>query len=141
MTNTAIFWPVIALTFLICCVYAVVFLRRRQAVSSGQARPSDFRLPLKEPEASVSAIRNLINLYELPMLFYVVCISLYVVNGASSFAVILAWLFVAARVAHTIVHITSNRLSLRQPLFVIGFILNGALWVVLALHLALPPVV
>ncbi|NTS30408.1 MAPEG family protein [Phyllobacterium sp. BT25] len=140
MSQTAIFWPMIALTFLICCVYAVVFLRRREAVISGQARPSDFRLPLNEPEASVKAIRNLINLYELPVLFYVVCLSLYVVNGANILAVVLAWLFVVSRVAHTIVHITSNRLRLRQPLFMVGFILNGALWVMLALHLALPPV-
>ena len=140
MSQTAIFWPMIALTFLICCVYAVVFLRRREAVTSGQATPRDFKLPLKEPEASATAIRNLINLYELPMLFYVVCLSLYAVNGATLLAVVLAWCFVASRIAHTIVHVTSNQLSLRQPLFVIGFILNGALWVMLALHLALPPV-
>ncbi len=140
MSQTAIFWPMIALTFLICCVYAVLFLRRQQALSTGQATPRDFKLPLKEPEASVTAIRNLMNLYELPMLFYVVCLSLYAVNGATLLAVILAWLFVASRIAHTIVHITSNRLRLRQPLFLVGFILNGALWVLLALHLALPPV-
>lgn len=139
MSQTAIFWPMIALTFLICCVYAVLFLRRQQALSTGQATPRDFKLPLKEPEASVTAIRNLMNLYELPMLFYVVCLSLYAVNGATLLAVILAWLFVASRIAHTIVHITSNRLRLRQPLFLVGFILNGALWVLLALHLALPP--
>lgn len=140
MSQTAIFWPMIALTFLICCVYAVVFLRRQQALSTGQATPHDFRLPLKEPEASVTAIRNLMNLYELPMLFYVVCLSLYAVNGATLLAVIVAWLFVASRFAHTFVHITSNRLRLRQPLFLIGFILHGVLWVMLALHLAVPPV-
>ncbi|MBZ9654164.1 MAPEG family protein [Phyllobacterium lublinensis] len=140
MSQTAIFWPMIALTFLICCIYAVVFLRRQQALSTGQATPHDFRLPLKEPEASVTAIRNLMNLYELPMLFYVVCLSLYAVNGATLLAVIVAWLFVASRFAHSFVHVTSNRLRLRQPLFLIGFILNGVLWVMLALHLAVPPV-
>ncbi len=142
MSQTAIFWPMIALTFLICCVYAVLFLRRQQALSTGQATPRDFKLPLKEPEASVTAIRNLMNLYELPMLFYVVCLSLYAVKGATLLAVILAWLFRGNRAWPTrCVHITSNRLRLRQPLFVVGFILNGALWVMLALHLAVPPVV
>jgi hypothetical protein len=139
MSQTAIFWPMIALTLLIYVVYALLMLRRREAVISGQASPRDFKLPLKEPEASATAIRNLINLYELPMLFYVVCLALYAVNGSSFLAVLLAWLFVAARIAHTFVHVTSNRLSLRQPLFVIGFILNGALWGLLALHLAVPP--
>jgi hypothetical protein len=139
MSQTAIFWPMIALTLLIYVVYALLMLRRREAVISGQASPRDFKLPLKEPEASATAIRNLINLYELPMLFYVACLALYAVNGSSFLAVLLAWLFVAARIAHTFVHVTSNRLSLRQPLFVIGFILNGALWGLLALHLAVPP--
>ena len=110
MSQTAIFWPMIALTFLIYCVYAVLMLRRRQAVVSGQASARDFKLPLKEPDASVATVRNLINLYELPMLFYVVCLSLYAVNGATLLAVILAWCFVATRVVHTCVHITSNRL-------------------------------
>ncbi len=140
MSQTAIFWPMIALTLLIYVVYALLMLRRREAVTSGQASSRDFKLPLKEPEASAATIRNLINLYELPMLFYVVCLALYAVNGSSFLAVLLAWLFVAARIAHTFVHVTSNRLSLRQPLFVFGFILNGALWVILALHLAVPPI-
>ena len=140
MSQTAIFWPMIALTALIYVVYALVLLRRRQAVMSGQATPRDFKLPLKEPEASVTAMRNLINLYELPVLFYVVCLSLYAVNGASLLAVIIAWLFVATRIAHTFVHVTSNRLRLRQPIFAIGCALNGVLWIMLALHLAVPPV-
>jgi hypothetical protein len=141
MSQTAIFWPMIALTFLIYCVYAVLFLRRRHAVLTGQASARDFKLPLKEPEVSVAAVRNLTNLYELPMLFFVVCLALYAVNGATLLAVVIAWCFVATRIVHTFVHLTSNRLALRQPVFVLSFILNGALWVMLALHLAVPPVV
>ncbi|QND52061.1 hypothetical protein HB779_09185 [Phyllobacterium sp. 628] len=138
MSQTAIFWPLIALTALVYIVYLLIFLRRRDAIKLGQASARDFRLPLNEPEASVTVIRNLNNLYELPVLFYAVCISLCVVNGVSFLAVVVAWLFVAARVAHTLVHVTSNRLRLRQPIFTIGFILNGILWVILALHLAIP---
>ncbi|UXN63275.1 hypothetical protein N8E89_11580 [Phyllobacterium sp. A18/5-2] len=37
MSQTAIFWPMIALTALIYLVYALVLLRRRKAVTSGQA--------------------------------------------------------------------------------------------------------
>ncbi|PSH63898.1 MAPEG family protein [Phyllobacterium sophorae] len=139
MSQTAIFWPMIALTALIYLVYALVLLRRRKAVTSGQASRRDFKLPLNEPEASVTAIRNLINLFELPMLFYVVCLALYAVNGATLLAVIVAWCFVAMRIAHTLVHVTTNRLRLRQPIFAIGCALNGMLWILLALHIAVPP--
>lgn len=140
MSQTQIFWPMIALTFLIYCVYLLLFLRRRRAVISGQAKIQEFVIPINEPEISVTTIRNLNNLYEVPMLFYVVCLSLYAVNGVSYLAVVIAWLFVGARLAHTLIHVTTNRLRYRQPIFTLGFILNGILWVILALHLLLPPV-
>lgn len=140
MSQTAIFWPMIALTFLIYCVYALLFVRRRQSVTSGQAKVHEFIIPTKEPEISATTIRNLNNLYELPMLFYAVCLSLYAVNGVSFLAVLIAWLFVGTRIAHTLIHVTSNRLRYRQPIFTLGFILNGVLWVILAIHLLLPPV-
>ncbi|UXN63276.1 MAPEG family protein [Phyllobacterium sp. A18/5-2] len=73
------------------------------------------------------------------MLFYVVCLALYAVNGATLLAVIVAWCFVAMRIAHTLVHVTTNRLRLRQPIFAIGCALNGMLWILLALHIAVPP--
>ncbi len=40
MSQTQIFWPMITLTFLIYCVYLLLFLRRRRAVMSGQAKIS-----------------------------------------------------------------------------------------------------
>ncbi|MEP7455946.1 MAPEG family protein [Phyllobacterium sp. SB3] len=140
MSQTQIFWPMIALTFLIYCVYLLLFLRRRRAVTSGQAKIQEFVIPINEPEISVTTIRNLNNLYEVPMLFYVVCLSLYAVNGVSYLAVVIAWLFVGARLAHTLIHVTTNRLRYRQPIFTLGFILNGILWIILAMHLLLPPV-
>ena len=140
MSQTAIFWPMIALTFLIYCVYALLYIRRRRSVFSGQAKVQEFIIPTKEPEISATAIRNLNNLYELPMLFYAACLSLYAVNGVSFLAVLIAWLFVGTRIAHTLVHVTSNRLRYRQPIFGLGFILNGVLWVILAMHLLLPPI-
>jgi len=124
---------------LIYCVYALLFIRRRQSVVSGQAKIQEFIIPTKEPEISATTIRNLSNLYEVPMLFYVVCLSLYAVNGVSFLAVLIAWLFVGMRIAHTLIHVTSNRLRYRQPIFTLGFILNGILWIILAMHLLLPP--
>ncbi|MCO4318625.1 MAPEG family protein [Phyllobacterium sp. 21LDTY02-6] len=139
MAQTAIFWPMIALTALIYAVYGLLLVRRAIAVRAGQAKPSDFRIPLADPQASATTIRNLVNLFELPVLFYVVCLALYMTRGADMAAVIVAWLFVGTRFAHTLVHTTTNRLCYRQVLFALGFILNGLLWLLLALHLLLPP--
>lgn len=134
--STAIFWPMIAQTLLIFVVYVVVSNRRVGAVRRGDAKASDYRVPTVEPQASATAIRSLANQFELPVLFYVVCLSLYVTNGANYIAVALAWIFVLARVVHAFIHLTSNELRLRRPIFVIGFAIVVGLWIWLAIHLA-----
>lgn len=133
--STAIFWPMIAQTALIYIVYFIVSQRRVAAVRSGTARAKDYLVPNVEPAASATAVRNLTNQFELPVLFYVVCLSLYIVNGADLIAVVFAWLFVASRAVHAAIHLTNNDLRYRRPTFILGFVVIGVLWVGLALHL------
>lgn len=135
MSGTAIFWPMLAQAALTYAVYVLVSLRRVGAVREGRARVADFAVPAAEPEASATAVRNLANQFELPLLFFVACLSLFVLGGASVAAVALAWLFVLARLAHAIVHVTANRVLPRRRLFIAGWLANGALWVLLAAHL------
>ena len=135
-TSTAIFWPMMAQALLTYAIYALGSYRRVGAVKAGKARASDFRIPSIEPEPSASAIRNLSNQFELPVLFFVVCLSLYVTSGAGTVAVVLAWAFVAARVVHSYVHVTSNRIRIRRPLFILGYFINLVLWLLLAIHIA-----
>ncbi|PYE90457.1 MAPEG family protein [Phyllobacterium leguminum] len=135
MSQTAIFWPMIVQTGLIYVIYYLSSVRRLGAVKSGAARAGDFKLPFTEPAPSATAIRSLANQFELPVLFYVVCLSLYVLNGATLIAVLLAWAFVITRILHAAVHVTSNDLRLRRPLFLAGFAINALLWVWLAVWL------
>ena len=89
-----------------------------------------------EPEPSATAARNLINQFELPLLFYEVCILLHLVNAVSYLVLVLAWLFVITRIVHMAVHTTSNKVRIRRPIFVLGFVVNGLLWIYLAWKLA-----
>lgn len=135
MSGTAIFWPMIAQVVLIHAVYLIVSMRRVGSVKAGSARLSDFAVPFSEPEPSATAVRNLINQFELPLLFLIVCVSLFALGGATPVAVVLAWLFVLSRIAHTYVHVTDNRVLLRRRIFIAGFLVNGALWILLAVQL------
>lgn len=135
-TTTAIIWPMIAQTALIFSIYLLMMKRRFGAVRAGTAKAADYRIPTIEPAPSATVARNLINQFELPMLFYVVCILLHVTSGATYLAQLVAWLFVLSRVVHAYVHVTSNRLMLRQRLFSTGFVLNVILWALLAIHIA-----
>lgn len=133
--STAIFWPIIAQATLTYAIYYILGKRRFGAVREGTAKPSDYSIPHQDPAASATAARSLINQFELPMLFYVVALCLHLTNGVNYIVLLLAWAFVISRGIHATVHVTSNRLMLRQRLFMVGFFLNAALWIWLVVHL------
>jgi hypothetical protein len=138
MQGEAIFWPVLLQAGLTYGIYAVGSKRRLAAVMAGEAKPGQFKIPGggDEPERSATAMRNLINQFELPVLFYVCCLTLFVLNAAGTAAVLLAWSFALSRVLHAYVHVTTNRLKLRRPAFILGFFVQGAMWALLAWRLA-----
>ncbi len=136
MNPTLIFWPMIAHVVLVYIVYAVVGRRRFAAVRSGEARVSQFRQRGDEPAGSATASANLMNQFELPVLFHAVCLALFVTGGVSYAALVLSWLFIASRYAHAWVHLTSNMIRYRHPAFVAGAIVLALLWIAFALHLS-----
>ncbi|MEM5495079.1 MAPEG family protein [Hoeflea sp. AS16] len=135
-SSTAIFWPVLAQVLLTYVVYMIVSSRRIGAVKAGAAKPSDFKVPSIEPEPSATAARNLSNQFELPVLFFTACLSLFVTGGAGMVAVVVAWAFVLARVVHAWVHLTSNRIRIRRMLFIVSLLVNFVQWLLLAIHIA-----
>lgn len=132
--NLAIFWPMIAQGFLTLGVYGVLAMRRKKLVGD-KAALAAWRSSGTEPEPSAAAARNVANQFELPVLFYAVCLALYVVNGASWLAVLVAWVFVASRVAHAVIHLGSNRIAQRMPAWLVGFVAVAVLWLILAVHI------
>ena len=138
MTGYEMFWPLVAHAVLVFILYALLGWRRHTMVKVGRIRISQFREnhAAAEPAESL-VVRNCIaNQFELPLLFYACCIVLYVTQADNLPAVILAWMFVATRYAHAFVHVTSNNLRYRSPLFALGFIVLGGMWVWLGIWLA-----
>ena len=135
-SSTAIFWPVLAQVLLTYVVYLTVSTRRIGAIKAGTAKVSDFKVPSIEPEPSATAARNLSNQFELPVLFFAACISLFVTGAAGLAALVAAWAFVLARVAHAYIHLTSNRVRIRRSLFIVSLGINLVQWLLLAVHIA-----
>ncbi|MCG5479942.1 MAG: MAPEG family protein [Ensifer alkalisoli] len=137
MTGFEIFWPVLAHVALIFSLYAPLSRRRVALVRAGKVEASQFRENREEPGESLVVRNSIANQFELPVLFYVCCVLLYVTEGDNLAAVGLAWLFVALRYAHAFVHVTSNRLKFRRPLFMACFVTLVALWAWLATWMAM----
>ena len=69
MSQTLIFWPVLAHVLLVFIVYAVLAVRRRDAVTSGAGKASDYKMRATEPEYSMTVANNLMNQFEAPPSF------------------------------------------------------------------------
>ena len=135
MNQTTIFWPVLAHVLLIYIVYGVLGRRRYGAVRSGEAKAGQFKVRSTEPASSITVAANLSNQFELPVLFYVLCLTLHLTNGVNYLTLALMWIFVASRYFHAWVHLTSNNLLLRSRPFFVGAVILLLGWIWFALHL------
>jgi len=136
MAQEAIFLPVIALAALTFTVLSLVPLRRFRAAFARQVTVDDFALgeSARVPAHVALANRNYMNLLELPVLFYVVCGALFVTGQVDGLALGIAWAFVAIRAAHSLVHLTYNKVFHRLTLFAISNVVLAVLWIVFAVR-------
>lgn len=72
------------------------------------------------------ASHNLKNLFELPVIFYAVCLYLYLSDTVGRIQLIAAWSFLAFRIVHSLIHCTYNDVRHR---FFAYFLSAIALWV------------
>ncbi|MBC8024219.1 MAG: MAPEG family protein [Burkholderiales bacterium] len=73
--------------------------------------------------------RNLVNLLETPVLFYVACLTVFALGKVDGWSVGLAWVFVALRIAHRVVHLTYNNVMHRLRVFAASVVVLLALWI------------
>lgn len=135
--SEAMLWPMIAHAVLVFGLYFLLSRKRVGAVREGRVKAEQFKENREEPLESLLIHNNLKNQFELPVLFHVVCIALYMTTADNVVTVGLAWVFVLSRYVHSYVHLTSNRLRHRRPLWIFGYFILMALWVWLAVWLAL----
>lgn len=127
-----ILYPVFALFALtVFCVFRLAYLRLR-AIRVGAIDPRFFRLyrDAEEPDELRVHARHHANLFEAPVLFYVVAVIAYVTELSGTLPLVLAWAYVLLRYSHTYVHLTSNRVLLRFRLFAASWFVLIALWLV-----------
>lgn len=135
MTGFEMFWPLVAHAFLVFCLYALLVVRRAAVVRSGKVERIAFRENLAEPEESRVVNRAIANQFELPVLFYALSVLLFITEADNIVAVVLAWIFVAARYVQVAMQLTGN-LPLRRLFFMIGFVTLFLMWLWLVVWMA-----
>ncbi len=137
MQTTSILYPVFALALLTALVLAQIPIARFRSAFRREVKPSDFKFGESPAVPAHVGIpnRNYMNLLELPVLFYVVCLLIYVTNVTSPAMLNVAWAYVGLRVVHSVIHLSYNNVIHRLVVFAVSNFVLIALWVLAALQL------
>ena len=136
MSVPAILSPVFAMILLTFFLFARMALSRVGSIKAGETRIGQIALGNDAWPERVKQINNSFhNQLEMPFLFYFLVGFALATQKADLAFVIMSWLFVAARVAHAYVHVTSNNVSTRFNVFGAGVFVLVAMWIVFAVRI------
>ena len=119
---SSLLWPMLAQVGWTSFLYAWLTVARAQAVQRGEVDYSCFVLGRDEPREVARITRNLANQFELPVIFYALVVLLVALDRATLVDLAAAWIFVAGRVAHSLVQTLTDDVLLRGRVFVINFL-------------------
>jgi hypothetical protein len=129
-------YPIFAMVVLTFLVMFWTLYTRVQAVRQGKMSIGYFRLMQGDaPAAVVKASRHFSNLFELPVLFYIVCMLCHIKNAEDSWQIGLAWLYVVCRCLQAIIHLGYNNVKHRLAAFALGNFALLILWLRLIVQL------
>lgn len=143
MNANTIFLPMLATMMLTAIVWFYMYARRIPAMYRAGFSAQTYTTPDKTvehlPDEVNYSANNLKNLFELPVLFYGLCLYLFVSGNVDMTYVVAAWLFFLFRTCHSIVHCTRNIVIVRFYLYggaalALWFILGRALITELAVY-------
>jgi len=130
MPQDQIFYPMGALALLTFLVLTLIPIRRFRAGFAGRIVPDDFKFGESKNVPSDVSIPNraYMNLLELPMLFYVICLMLFISASVDKMFLNLAWSYVALRVIHSFIQVTYNNVYHRLIIFSLSNVVVIVMW-------------
>jgi hypothetical protein len=136
MNPRLIFLPVCAQVLLTFIVLGYMFITRVRAIKKNCRHLQEMADQNREAEilkAVVNPSDNLENLFEFPVIFFVVVIAIFVTGLVDSTYVIAAWLYVASRAVHSYIHCTYNQVDQRFAAYAI----STAILIFICIHFAI----
>jgi hypothetical protein len=128
--------PMLALALLTFGVAVVLLVRRTREMRARHIHPqsvasaNDMASKLEDNRAA----DNFRNLFEAPVLFYAAMLAAIALHGGAWGLLLLAWLYVALRLVHSIIHCTYNRVKHRFVVYLASMIVLFAIWCAVGAH-------
>lgn len=135
--QTLIFWPMIVQVALTAAIWVRLYQTRipelrRRGIDPQAVKTSRLAQDVLDDVAPADNFRNL---FEVPVLFYAVCLALAVTELVTPAQLALAWLFVISRVTHSVIHVTYNLVMHRFAVHALGTLAVFAMWASFAMSL------
>ncbi|MGH6782510.1 MAG: MAPEG family protein [Sphingomonadaceae bacterium] len=135
MHSIDLFWPAVVLFLWTQLVVLRLATLRFRAVREQRVDPRYYKAFRGDGEPADVAVvsRHLVNLYEAPTLFYAgVAIAIAIdVERSRELLIALAWVYVALRMLHSLIHLTLNKVIWRFRVFAASWIVLLFFWIVL----------
>jgi len=131
-----ILYPLYNMVILTFCVAPLVLYARVKQVSAGNLKIGFFELydGTGAPPDVTKTTRCLANLFEIPTLFYVACLTAFLLELDSAWLVYLAWGYVIIRSIHAFIHLTYNKLYHRLSAFMLSNVVVITMWVIIMIQ-------
>lgn len=123
MTQTALLTPVFTLIIWTFAITAIMAYGRVRFTKDPQDAAHTRDLKGMMPAWVERTADNYNHLFEQPVAFYVVTLSIALMNNIEPLMVQLAWGFVFVRIIHSLVQLTINIVLLRFAIFAIGWLI------------------
>jgi hypothetical protein len=126
----ALLWPIFALVALTFLVWGSMFFERRSQMRTLRIHPQRVATSgqMAQMLPKTNAADNFRNLFELPVLFYALCILLMHTQQVSSFFINCAWVFVVLRIVHSAIHLSYNRVMHRFYAYLLSSLTLWLMW-------------
>lgn len=133
------FQPLLAAVFVqVALTFVLLFWMGNARVSSirrGEVKIRDIALGQQAWRERETQIANAFhNQLQLPILFYALVPLVLITRQADLLLVVLAWIFVALRIAHATIHVTTNYVPRRFYVFLAGAIVLFVMWIIFAVR-------
>lgn len=136
MEQKLIFYPMLMMVLLTLVAYVTLIRARYRAFDNKEVQAGYFKaLQGEAPDHLVAAGRNVMNLFELPVLFYAAVLTAYVTQTVDVTLLVIAWGFTISRCVHSYIHLGRNHVQKRMNAFVASAVAVVLMWLVLAWRL------
>lgn len=136
MVQNSMLCPVFAMVALTALVWVAMIVQRYGIFKRLEIDPQSVSSRVAAGQAMGTkdkAGNNLLNLFEIPVLFYTLAALLIATQQVTPMLLNLAWAFVALRALHSVIHCTINKVHLRGAIYTLSTLVLFAMWIMFAM--------